>query len=95
MTMIAQAAGYNKHMETFQRVHNINILVDLVVWGSRRARENATIALLNLVKSNGENTMGDIREVDKAEVAMRALVVGDSRVSAREKSMVEMLLRIM
>ncbi|THU63685.1 hypothetical protein C4D60_Mb01t18430 [Musa balbisiana] len=86
MMMIARVLGCNKQVEAFQRVHDVNVIEDLIVGGSRRARENVVVVLLNLVKSSRENTMGGIREVDRAEVAMRALVVGDKRVSVRGKS---------
>lgn len=49
-------------------------------------------SLLNLVKSNGDNAMGDVREVDEVEAIVRALVDGDKGVSARGKSKAEVLL---
>ncbi|CAL9149404.1 unnamed protein product [Musa hybrid cultivar] len=69
--------------------------MDLVVGGSGRARKNATVVLLNLVNNNGDKTMGDVREVDRVETIVKALVDDDSRVSARGKSKIEALLRIL
>ncbi|RRT37698.1 hypothetical protein B296_00049750 [Ensete ventricosum] len=50
-------------------------------WGSRRARENDTIVLVNLVKSDVDKTMGNIWEVDGKE----AIGHGSSR-SSNESS---------
>lgn len=61
-TVITQAVGYDEHVEAFQRVDDVNILVDLVVGRSRRARKNTVVVLPNLVKSNGENAMGTSRK---------------------------------
>ncbi|CAL9095658.1 unnamed protein product [Musa textilis] len=82
-------------MKAFQRVNNINVLVDLVVVGNRRARENAMTVLLNLVKSSGDKTVREFREVDGVEVTVRALVSDNSEVSARGKSKIEVLLRVL
>ncbi|CAL9780030.1 unnamed protein product [Musa acuminata subsp. burmannicoides] len=71
--------------------------MDLVVGGSRGGgvRKNATVVLLNLVKNNGDKIVGDVREVDRAETIVRALVDDDSRVSMRRKSKAETLLRVL
>ncbi|CAL9064992.1 unnamed protein product [Musa banksii] len=82
-------------MEVFRRVDDVSVLMDLVVGGSGRARKNATVVLLNLVKNNGDKTLGDVREVDRAETIVRALVNNDNRVSARGKSKAEALLRVL
>ncbi|CAL9104056.1 unnamed protein product, partial [Musa textilis] len=66
-------------------VDGVNVLVDLVVGGSGRARENTTVAQLNLVKSGGDKAMGDVREVDGVEATIRPLASIDCRVSARGK----------
>lgn len=68
------------------------LLVDLVVRGSGRVRENIAAALLNLVRSGGDKAVGVVKEVDEAEAIMRTLVDGNSRVSTRGKSKVEVLL---
>ncbi|THU54552.1 hypothetical protein C4D60_Mb10t26300 [Musa balbisiana] len=60
------------------RVDNVNILVDLVVGGTKRARESTTATLLNLVKSDGDKVVGDVKEVDGAEAAVRALADDNS-----------------
>ncbi|URE05488.1 hypothetical protein MUK42_19734 [Musa troglodytarum] len=60
----------DENMKAFQRVNNINVLVDLVVVGNRRAREN--------VKSSGDKAMREFREVDGVEVTVRALVSDNS-----------------
>ncbi|CAL9192649.1 unnamed protein product [Musa hybrid cultivar] len=69
--------------------------MDLVVGESGRARKNATVVPMNLVKNNGDKTLGDVRKVDRAETIMRALVDDDNRVSVRGKSKVEALLRVL
>ncbi|CAL9176282.1 unnamed protein product [Musa hybrid cultivar] len=86
MMTIAQVVGCNESAKAFQRVDHINVLVDLVVGESRRVRENATIALPNLVKNNRDNAMGDVKEMDAVDVAMRALVDNDNRMNTRGKS---------
>lgn len=57
---------------------DVNVMVDLVVGGSRRARENAIVVLLTLVKSNGAKIVGDVMEVNKAKEVIRALVSNDN-----------------
>ncbi|CAL9158476.1 unnamed protein product, partial [Musa hybrid cultivar] len=74
------------------KVDDISVLVDLVVRGSKRARENVATSLLNLVKSDEDKMAGDIRKVDGAEATVRALVGNSSKVSVREKCKVEVLL---
>ncbi|CAL9044585.1 unnamed protein product [Musa banksii] len=86
MMTIAQVVGCNESAKAFQRVDYINVLVDLVVGESRRVRENATIALPNLVKNNRDNAMGDVKEMDAVDAAMRALVDNDNRMNTRGKS---------
>ncbi|THU55341.1 hypothetical protein C4D60_Mb11t05550 [Musa balbisiana] len=93
--VIAQVAGCDESVEAFRRVDGVSVLVDLVVGGSGRARENAAAALLNLVNSGGDKAVGDVREVDGAEAAVRALAGGDSGVSARAKSKAEALLTVL
>ncbi|URE05486.1 hypothetical protein MUK42_19734 [Musa troglodytarum] len=51
--------------------------------------------LLNLVKSSGDKAMREFREVDGVEVTVRALVSDNSEVSARGKSKIETLLRVL
>lgn len=57
---------------------DVNVMVDLVVGGSRRARENAIVVLLTLVKSNGAKVVEDIMEVNKAKEVIRTLVSNDN-----------------
>ncbi|RWW40869.1 hypothetical protein BHE74_00053678 [Ensete ventricosum] len=59
-------------------VDSVNILV---VGGSERVRENVRVVLLNLVKSNRDKVVGDIREV-----VVRALVDGDNRFNTRGRT---------
>lgn len=73
----------------------ISILVDLVVGRSKRARKNTATILLNLVKSNGDKVVGDVKEVDGMKATVRALVNGDSEVSTKGKSKAKMLLSIL
>ncbi|CAL9767715.1 unnamed protein product, partial [Musa acuminata subsp. burmannicoides] len=86
MVVIAWVTGCDESMESFRRVDDISVLVDLMVGGSGRARENIAATLLNLVKSDGDKTVRDVKEVNGAKAAMRALVGGNSRVSTRGKS---------
>lgn len=95
MVVIAWVTGCDDSIKSFRRVDNISVLVDLVVGGSRRARENVAVTLLNLVKSDGNKTVGDVKEVNGAKAAMRALVSGNSRVSMRGKSKAEVLSRVL
>ncbi|CAL9753632.1 unnamed protein product [Musa acuminata subsp. burmannicoides] len=95
MTITTQAAGCDESIEVFRRVDGVSILVDLVVGRSKRARENIVVALLNLVKSNGDKTIGDIKEVDRADATMRALADNDNGVSTRGNSKMEALLRVL
>ncbi|CAL9054299.1 unnamed protein product, partial [Musa banksii] len=74
------------------RVDDVSVLVD---GGSERARETITIVLLNLVKSNGDKVVGDIKEVDEVEATMRALDDDESQVSTRRKSKVKVLLKVL
>ncbi|RZS13880.1 hypothetical protein BHM03_00045518, partial [Ensete ventricosum] len=62
MVMITQVARCDESMEAFWRVDDVSCLVDMVVGG----------VLLNLVKSNEDKVVGDVREVDGAEQTMRA-----------------------
>lgn len=71
---------------------DISVLVDLVVGGSKRARENVIASLLNLIKSDEDKVAGDIREVDGAEATVRALIGDDNGVSVREKCKAKVLL---
>ncbi|CAL9040211.1 unnamed protein product, partial [Musa banksii] len=64
----------------------------LLVRGSKRARENVAASLLNLVKSDEDKVAGDIRKVDGAKATVRALIGNNSKVRAREKCKVEVLL---
>ncbi|URE43860.1 hypothetical protein MUK42_13926 [Musa troglodytarum] len=66
--VIAQVARCDESVEAFPRVDNVIILVDLVVGGSGRVRENVAATLLNLVKSGGDKVVGDIREVVDPDV---------------------------
>ncbi|URE04006.1 hypothetical protein MUK42_19388, partial [Musa troglodytarum] len=79
----------------FRRVDDVSILVVLVVGGSRRARKNTVIALLNLTKSDRDKIVKDVREVDGAKATMRALVGNDNEMSARGKSNTEALFRVL
>ncbi|URE04003.1 hypothetical protein MUK42_19388, partial [Musa troglodytarum] len=67
----------------------------LIVGGSRRARKNTVIALLNLTKSDRDKIVKDVREVDGAKATMRALVGNDNEMSARGKSNTEALFRVL
>ncbi|URE14119.1 U-box domain-containing protein, partial [Musa troglodytarum] len=87
--------GRDESMEVFWRVDGVNVLVDLVVGGSGRARENTTVAQLNLVKSGRDKAMGDVREVDGVEATIRPLASIDCRVNARGKKKIEVLLRVL
>lgn len=77
------------------RVDNINVLVDLMVGGSGRIRENTTVALLNLVKSNRDKAVEEVREVNKARATVKALADDNNEVSARGKNEAKTLLRIL
>ncbi|URE14113.1 U-box domain-containing protein, partial [Musa troglodytarum] len=88
-------ARRDESMEVFWRVDGVNVLVDLVVGGSGRARENTTVAQLNLVKSGRDKAMGDVREVDGVEATIRPLASIDCRVNARGKKKIEVLLRVL
>ncbi|RWW11852.1 hypothetical protein BHE74_00049173 [Ensete ventricosum] len=76
MTVIAQVVRCDESIEAFRSVDNISVLVELVVGGSGRTRENVTAALLNLVKSDRDKTMGDVREVDGAKGAALMVMLG-------------------
>ncbi|CAL9160259.1 unnamed protein product, partial [Musa hybrid cultivar] len=93
--VIAQVAGCGESVEAFRRVDDVSILVDLVVGRSRRVRENAAAALLNLVKSDRDKTVGDVREVDGAEAVVRTLACSDNGVSTRGKSKAEALFGVL
>ncbi|URD88430.1 hypothetical protein MUK42_27028 [Musa troglodytarum] len=60
-------------MEVLRRVDDVSILMDLVIGGSERVRKNIIVALLNMVKSDRDKIMGDVKEMDKAKTSMRAL----------------------
>ncbi|CAL9189403.1 unnamed protein product, partial [Musa hybrid cultivar] len=74
------------------RVDDVSVLVD---GGSERTRKTITIVLLNLVKSNEDKVLGNIKEVDEVEATMRALVDNESQVSTRRKSKVKVLLKVL
>ncbi|RZS28053.1 hypothetical protein BHM03_00061613, partial [Ensete ventricosum] len=74
---------------------DINVLVDLVVGVSVKARENVVATLVNLVKGDRDKVMGDVKKVDKVEAIVRAMVDSDNRVSTRGKRKVEALLRVL
>lgn len=77
-------------------VDRVSILINMVIGGSKRTRENNLAVLLNLIKSDRDKTMGDIKEVDRAKATIRALASNDdNRVSMREKSKMEALLRVL
>ncbi|CAL9194927.1 unnamed protein product [Musa hybrid cultivar] len=76
MAMITQVAGCDESMKAFQMVDGVNILEDLVVGRSARARQNATTMLSNLVKSNKVMR-------DGVKVVVRALVDDDNGMSTR------------
>ncbi|CAL9138633.1 unnamed protein product, partial [Musa acuminata var. zebrina] len=86
MVVIAWVTGCDESMESFRMVDDISVLMDLVVGGSGRARENVTATLPNLVKSDEDKMVGDVKEVNGAKAAMKALVGDNSRVSTRGKS---------
>ncbi|CAL9202493.1 unnamed protein product, partial [Musa hybrid cultivar] len=86
MVVIAWVTGCDESIELFRMVDDISVLEDPVVGGSKRARENVAATLLNLVKSDGDKTVGDVKEVNGAKATMRALVGGNSRVNTRGKS---------
>ncbi|URD99782.1 U-box domain-containing protein [Musa troglodytarum] len=54
-------------MEALQRVDDVSVLVDLVVEESRRARENITTMLLNIVKSDKDKVVGDVKEMGRRQ----------------------------
>lgn len=87
--------GYDKSVEAFQRVDDVNAVIDPMVMESSKVRKKVVTMLLNLVKSGRDKTMGDVGGVDGVEATMRALASSNSRVSAREKSKAEALLRVM
>ncbi|KAG0489605.1 hypothetical protein HPP92_006468 [Vanilla planifolia] len=94
--VIAQVAGCYESLDEFRREAGFRILVDLVekrMGASRRTRENAAAALLNLAMSGGEAAVGEIREVEDAESAVRELA--ESGISVRAKSKAEALLKIL
>ncbi|RWW42806.1 hypothetical protein BHE74_00051606 [Ensete ventricosum] len=74
---------------------DINVLVDLVVGVSVKARENVVATLVNLVKCDRDKVIGDVEKVDKVEAIVRAMVDSDNRVSTRGKRKVETLLRVL
>lgn len=80
IAMITQVAGCDESMKAFRRMDGINVLKDLVVGRSGRARQNATTILSNLIKS--DKAVRDVREVDEAKVVVKALADDDNRVSA-------------
>ncbi|RZR86532.1 hypothetical protein BHM03_00013760 [Ensete ventricosum] len=53
---------------------------------TERVRENAMIVLLNLVKSNRDKTVGDVKEVDGPKATVRTLASSNSRVSTRGRA---------
>ncbi|URE37657.1 hypothetical protein MUK42_37550, partial [Musa troglodytarum] len=55
--MITQLARCEKSMEALWRVDDTNVLMNLVVEGSGRARENTVATLMNLVKNNGDKAI--------------------------------------
>lgn len=94
--MITQVVGCNESVEVFRRVDRVSILINMVIGGSKRTRENNLAVLLNLIKSDRDKTVGDIKEVDRAKATIRALVSNDdNRVSMREKSKMEALLKVL
>ncbi|URE37655.1 hypothetical protein MUK42_37550, partial [Musa troglodytarum] len=50
-------ARCEKSMEALWRVDDTNVLMNLVVEGSGRARENTVATLMNLVKNNGDKAI--------------------------------------
>ncbi|RRT42106.1 hypothetical protein B296_00018843 [Ensete ventricosum] len=95
MTVITQVAGCDKSMEVFQRVDDISVPVDLMVGGSGRARENTAPALAEPNKEQRRHDGGEHQGGGQGEVTVRALASDDSGASARGKSKVETLLRIL
>ncbi|URE14117.1 U-box domain-containing protein [Musa troglodytarum] len=69
--VVEDVARRDESMEVFWRVDGVNVLVDLVVGGSGRARENTT--------SGRDKAMGDVREVDGVEATIRPLASIDCR----------------
>ncbi|XP_009408734.2 uncharacterized protein LOC103991098 [Musa acuminata AAA Group] len=57
MAMITRVAGCDESMKAFRRVNGVNVLEDLAVGRSGRARQNATTMPSNIVKS--DKAMGD------------------------------------
>ncbi|XP_072961118.1 U-box domain-containing protein 16 [Typha angustifolia] len=93
--VIAQVAGCGESVEAFRKVAGVRILVDLMdpaMAASKRARENAAAALLNLVMAGGNKAAGDVREVEGAEKVVKHLAE-DQAASARGKAKAEALLR--
>lgn len=74
---------------------DVSILVDLVVGGSKRAREKYYDYAIEPYKSDTNKTVGDVKKVDKAKAIVRALASNDNKVSARGKSKAEALLRVL
>ncbi|CAD5169129.1 unnamed protein product [Musa acuminata subsp. malaccensis] len=89
-----RAKGGGRGVEAFRGVDNV-ILVDLMVEGSESTRKNVTVAPLNLIKSNGDKTARDIREVDGTEATMRVLVDGNNEMSIRGKNKAKTLLMVL
>lgn len=64
--VIAQIAGCEEAKEAFRRVSGIGVLVDLLdpcLGSSRRTKENAVSALLNLVQCGGETQSDDVKSM--------------------------------
>lgn len=78
--------GYDESVHVFRRVDNVNVIVDLVVKRSGRVRGNTIVMLLNIVKSDKDKTVRDVKKVDGAEAIIKTLIDNNNEVSASEKS---------
>ncbi|KAK8943248.1 hypothetical protein KSP39_PZI008973 [Platanthera zijinensis] len=87
LAVIAKVAGCWESLQDFRNESGIRILVNLVdrkTGASRRARENAVAALLNLAMSGGDAAVAEIRQLEEAEAVVKELV--ENEISARATS---------
>lgn len=84
LAVVAKVAGCWESLEEFRNESGIGILVNLVdrrTGASRRVRENAVTALLNLAMSGGDSAVAEIREFVGVEGFVKELV--EDKISAR------------
>lgn len=89
VAVIALVAGCSESLEAFRNEAGVRILVDLLdqeTGASGRTRENAVAALLNLAMSGSKTAVAEIRDVEKAEVAVRELAEAGISVRTTEKA---------